>query len=222
MVWDNWSTARKILLPASLLLLIDSFLNWQQVDLGIASAGVSMWHGLGFLIGILLLILIVWELIDAFAPDTLRGMNLPGGLITLALAAAILLFTVIRVLTIDFRHWPAWVGLLLAIAIGYGGWLRFQESGETMPSRSSMGGGTSSSSGSGGSAGSTSGTTTGGAGESGTMGSTGGMGTSSSAGTTGSTGAAGTTGGSDMGTGGSSGMGGGGTSSGSQEQTPPA
>lgn len=221
MDWANWSTARKILLPASLLLLIDSFLDWQQVDLGITSAGQSMWHGLGFLVGILLIILIVWELIDAFAPDTLRGMNLPGGLITLALAAAILLFTVIRVLTLDFRHWPAWVGLLLAIVIGYGGWLRFQESGETMPSRANMGGGggTSSSSAPGG----TGGTTTGGAGESGTMGSTGGMGTSSSAGTTGSTGAPGATGGSDRGTGGgSSGMGGGGTSSGSQEQTPPA
>ena len=217
MDWANWSTARKILLPASLLLLIDSFLDWQQVDIGIAHPGQSMWHGLGFLVGILLLILIVWELIDAFAPDTLRGMNLPGGLITLALAAAILLFTVIRVLTLDFRHWPAWVGLLLAIVIGYGGWLRFQESGETMPSRSTMGGGsgTSSSSAPGGTGGSTSGTTTGGAGESGSMGSTGGMGTSSSAGTTGSTGAPGTTGG-------SSGMGGGGTSSGSQEQTPPA
>jgi hypothetical protein len=216
MDWANWSTARKILLPASLLLLIDSFLDWQQVDIGIAHPGQSMWHGLGFLVGILLLILIVWELIDAFAPDTLRGMNLPGGLITLALAAAILLFTVIRVLTLDFRHWPAWVGLLLAIVIGYGGWLRFQESGETMPSRSTMGGGgTSSSSAPGGTGGSTSGTTTGGASESGSMGSTGGMGTSSSAGTTGSTGAPGTTGG-------SSGMGGGGTSSGSQEQTPPA
>ena len=221
MDWANWSTARKILLPASLLLLIDSFLDWQHVDLGVASAGQSMWHGLGFLVGILLLILIAWELIDAFAPDTLRGMNLPGGLITLALAAAILLFTVIRVLTLDFRHWPAWVGLLLAIVIGYGGWLRFQESGEALPNRASMGGGgTTASSGSGGSAGSTSGTTTGGAGESGTMGSTGGMGTSSSAGTSGSTGAAGTTGGSDMGTGGSSGMGG--TSSGNREETPPA
>jgi hypothetical protein len=211
MDWANWSTARKILLPASLLLLIDSFLDWQQVDIGIAHPGQSMWHGLGFLVGILLLILIAWELIDAFAPDTLRGMNLPGGLITLALAAAILLFTVIRVLTLDFRHWPAWLGLLLAIVIGYGGWLRFQESGETLPNRSTMGG--SGTGASGGSAGSTSGTTTGGAGESGSMGSTGGMGTSSSSGTTG---------GSDMGTGGgSSGMGGG-TSSGSQEQTPPA
>ena len=141
MDWANWSTARKILLPASLLFLIDSFLNWQQVDLGPVSAGQSMWHGLGFLIGILLLALIIWELLDAFAPDTLRGMNLPGGLIALGLAGAILILTVIRVLTIDFRHWPAWLGLILALVIGYGGWLRFQESGEALPSRASMGGG---------------------------------------------------------------------------------
>jgi hypothetical protein len=141
MDWANWSTARKILLPASLLLLIDSFFNWQQVDLGPVSVGQSMWHGLGFLIGILVIALLIWELIDAFSPDTLRGMNLPGGLIALGLAGAILILTVIRVLTIDYRHWPAWVGLILALAIGYGGWLRFQESGEALPSRASMGGG---------------------------------------------------------------------------------
>jgi len=141
MDWANWSTARKILLPASLLLLIDSFLNWQQVDLGVVTAGQSMWHGLGFLIGILLIVLIVWEALDAFAPDTIRGLNLPGGLLALGLAGAILILTVIRVLTLDFRHWPAWVGLILALVIGYGGWLRFKESGDAMPSRATMGGG---------------------------------------------------------------------------------
>jgi uncharacterized membrane protein YgcG len=156
MDWANWSTARKILLPASLLLLIDSFLNWQQVDLGIAEAGQSMWHGLGFLVGVLLIVLIVWELVDIFAPDTLRGMNLPGGLIALALAAAILLFTLIYVFTLDFRHWPAWVGLILAAVIAYGGWLRFRESGEALPSRASM-----SSGGSGTSAGGSSSTSSG-------------------------------------------------------------
>lgn len=156
MDWANWSTARKILLPASLLFLIDSFLNWQQVDLGVVTAGQSMWHGLGFLIGILLIVLIVWEALDAFAPDTIRGMNLPGGLLALGLAGAILILTVIRVLTLDFRHWPAWVGLILALVIGYGGWLRFQESGDAMPSRATMGGG-----GSGTSAGGSSGTSSG-------------------------------------------------------------
>ena len=145
MDWANWSTARKILLPASLLLLIDSFFHWQQAC---ASAGgfkvcgnQSMWHGLGFLVGILLLVLIVWEVLDAFAPDTIRGLNLPGGLLALGLAGAILILTVIRVLTLDFRHWPAWVGLILALVIGYGGWLRFKESGDAMPSRATMGGG---------------------------------------------------------------------------------
>lgn len=150
MDWANWSTARKILLPASLLLLIDSFFHWQQAC---ASAGgfkvcgnQSMWHGLGFLIGILLIVLIVWELLDAFAPDTIRGLNLPGGLLALGLAGAIAILTVIRVLTLDYRHWPAWLGLILALVIGYGGWLRFSESGEALPSRASMGGGGGSSS----------------------------------------------------------------------------
>ena len=137
MDWANWSAARKILLPASLLLLIDSFFAWQKFGPFTA----TMWHGLGFLVGILLLVLLAWELLDAFSPDTIRGLNLPGGLLALGLAGAILILTVIRVLSLDFRHWPAWVGLILALAIGYGGWLRFKESGDTMPSRATMGGG---------------------------------------------------------------------------------
>jgi hypothetical protein len=220
MDWANWSTARKILLPASLLLLLDSFLDWQQVSFAGHSAGQSMWHGLGFLVGILLLLLIVWELLAAFSPDTTRGWNLPGGLITLALAAGILLFTLIRVLTLDFRHWPAWVGLILAAVITYGGWLRFQESGDPMPSRASMSSGGSGSS-SGGSSGTSSGDDMPAAPPPAPPASPGGMGSTTGAGTSGTTTGAppGDMGGGGMG-GGSSDMGGGGSSD--REGTPPA
>ena len=35
----------KLVLGASIAFLIVSIFNWQEVDIGIASAGVSMWHG---------------------------------------------------------------------------------------------------------------------------------------------------------------------------------
>jgi hypothetical protein len=148
MNWADWSTSRKILLPASALLLIDSFLTWNQkcVDIGpthVCGGGGNGWHGIGVIMGILVLLLLAWELIEAFAPDVLRNVNLPAGLIGAAVAAAVLLFTIIRFLEYGDRKIWAWIGLLLAIVIGVGGWLRFSESGgmTSMPARGSMGGG---------------------------------------------------------------------------------
>jgi uncharacterized membrane protein len=49
-----------------------------------------------------------------------------GALLTVGLAAALLLFTVIKFLVDnEFRHWPAWIGLILAILIAIGGYLRY-------------------------------------------------------------------------------------------------
>jgi hypothetical protein len=148
MDWANWSTARKILLPASLLLLIDSFLTWNQVcgsfggkSICVPGSGFNAWHGIGFLMGILVLVLLVWELIDAFAPDTISNMNLPVGIVGAGLALATAVFAVIRFLEYGDRKIWAWVGLVLGLVIAYGGWLRFQESGGKMPTRASMSGG---------------------------------------------------------------------------------
>ena len=44
----------KVVLGASILFLIISFFNWQEVDLGaFGEAGVSMWHGVGWIAGLL-------------------------------------------------------------------------------------------------------------------------------------------------------------------------
>jgi hypothetical protein len=127
------STATKILLAGGILLLIDLFLEWQQicVNFGPASAcgGRSGWHGIGVLVGLLTIALIAWELLQAlevrmdFLPDTV-----PVNLVSVALAAAVALFTIIEFLTHnEARHWPAWVGLILAIVIAVGGFLKFGE-----------------------------------------------------------------------------------------------
>ncbi|MDX6478199.1 MAG: hypothetical protein QOG29_786 [Gaiellaceae bacterium] len=149
MDWANWSMSRKILLPASALLLIFmSFFDWQQTcvtipTVGSRCAGVSGWHGAaGVILGLLTLALLVWELLGAFAPDVTKNMNLPDGLIGAGLAGLVAIFVLIKFLSAnEFRHWPEWVGLLLGIAIAAGAWLRFSESGESLPSRATMMGG---------------------------------------------------------------------------------
>ena len=71
-------------------------------------------------------------------------MNVPDGLTSLGLSVLILLFAILKALTDDAVHWPAWLGVILAAGIGYGAWLVFQASGESLPSMSSAGSSTSS------------------------------------------------------------------------------
>ena len=107
-----------------LLLFIFLFFDWQQVDTPVGSAGQSGWHGWGVLVGILTIALVAWEAMQIFAVK----LELPfkAALLTVGLAAGVLLFTIIKFLVDnEFRHWPAWIGLILAILIAIGGYLRY-------------------------------------------------------------------------------------------------
>jgi hypothetical protein len=120
------STSTKLLLGAGSPLFIDMFLSWQKVCAGVGGFNVcgsrSGWHGWGVPLGLLVIALLVWE------GAQLAGVRLagvPSALVTAAIASGILLFGLIKFLVDnEFRHWPAWAGLILAIAIAIGGWLR--------------------------------------------------------------------------------------------------
>ena len=140
MDWANWSMSRKILLPASaLLLIVMSLFHWQDFH----GLGVSGWHGAaGVILGLLTLALLVWEIIEAFVPDLRSNLNLPSGLVGAGLALLVAVFVLIKFISAnEFRAWPAWVGLLLGIVIAVGGVMRFTESGEALPNRATMMGG---------------------------------------------------------------------------------
>ena len=122
---SRMSTASKILLGAGILYLINLFLPWQSADVGIISVSASgMEGGIGIICLLLAIALVAWE-----------GMNLAGvkvqaprSLISAGIAAAIVVFTLLKILVDnDFIQIFAWIGLLLALVIGYGGWMRWQE-----------------------------------------------------------------------------------------------
>ncbi len=119
------SRSSQLLLGAGLLLFIFLFFDWQQVSFGGITAGASGWDGWGTAAGIFLVILLLFEV------TVVLGVKLPelpvkSELISTGLAAIVLLFTLIKFLVDnEARHWPAWVGLILAIAIGVGGFLRW-------------------------------------------------------------------------------------------------
>jgi hypothetical protein len=123
------SRGMQIAAASAILLLLDSFLNWQSVDLPepLGSVGQSAWHGFwGVLMGLLVLAFIAWLALRLFAVN-LPELPVPEKTIALAIAGLILLCAVIKVLTDDFRAWPAWVGLILAAGCVAGAYLMFTE-----------------------------------------------------------------------------------------------
>jgi hypothetical protein len=126
------STAGKILIIAGGLYFIDLFLQWNRVcfDLGINiqgvdnCAGVAGTHGMGTITMLLALALIAWEVM--WVMDV--KISAPRALVSAGLAAGIVVFTILKVLIDnEFIYLFAWVGLILALVIGYGGWMRWQE-----------------------------------------------------------------------------------------------
>jgi hypothetical protein len=124
----------QLLLVGGILLLIDSFLDWQQVSALGVTAGASMWDGVGVVAGLLLIGLLVWE--GAQVAGVTRNLELPvsAALISVGLAIGVAAFTVIKFLVAnEARHWPAWIGLILAVVIAIAGWLRYQEAPTVTP-----------------------------------------------------------------------------------------
>jgi hypothetical protein len=122
----------KIVLGGSIAFLVASFFNWQQVEFaGIASVGVSMWHGVGVIAGLLAIAIIVWE--GLRLANMKIEIGLTPSMVTAALAVLLVFFTVLKFLIDnEFRTFWAWLGLALSIAIVVGAWLNMQDTGESI------------------------------------------------------------------------------------------
>jgi hypothetical protein len=121
----------QLVMLGSILYVIVSFLNWQSVGDGLVTA--NEWNGVGTVAGLLVLILLAWELARGFDLKIAIGSISPA-LVSVVLAEALLLFTVIKFLNVDFRAYGAWLGLVLAIGIGVFAFLRAKDEGVQMPS----------------------------------------------------------------------------------------
>jgi len=124
----------QLMLVGSVLLLIDSFLDWQAVD---DFPGISAWHGfLGVVMGLLTIVLIAWLV------ARIAGVDIPipasAAMIGAVLAGLILLFAVLKNLTDDFSTIWSYVGIVLAAVIAFGAWMIVQESGGYEQLRSEM------------------------------------------------------------------------------------
>jgi len=145
---SRMTTASKILLGGGVLYFIDLFLQWNRVcfefaGISAACAGVSGWHGLGVINGILVLLIIAMEVVILANVQVNVGTPTMRSQIDAGIAWAILVVTLLKVLLFDndFISWPAWVGIVLAVVIGYGGWRRWQEAQVAPPPAGGIGGG---------------------------------------------------------------------------------
>jgi hypothetical protein len=124
------SRGTQILLVAAVLLFIDTFLAWQSVDIGPFEVSRNAWHGFwGVLLGLLTIALIAWTLVRVLKvaiPNVALPAEAP---VTTLLAAAVLVFAVIKNLVDDYSAWASYAGIVLAALAAYGAWLRLQEQG---------------------------------------------------------------------------------------------
>ena len=112
------SHGAKVVLGATIAFLVVSIFNWQEISLGeFGDAGVSMWHGIGVIAGLLAIVIVVWQAIRLANINVEIGVT--PSMITAALALLLVIFTVIKFLVDgEFRTFWAWIGLALAIVVG--------------------------------------------------------------------------------------------------------
>jgi hypothetical protein len=135
--WGRLTMGQKGVLISGVLLFIDLFLNWNHVgDLEcdvFPDACFSGWAGIaGVLAGLLVLAALVWEVLNA--AGALATITAPKALISAALAGGAAVFALLRaVFNLEFSTFGLWLGIILALALGYAAYVRYQESQVTTP-----------------------------------------------------------------------------------------
>jgi hypothetical protein len=138
---SKYSSGTKILVAGAGVAFINAFIPWWQhacVDVGPVSfcasrsalGGDAAWAG--WLMFILLIGLLAYEILSALG--SLRTVNLPmpANQITLILAGGVVFFGLLKFfLALSHVYIGAFIGLICLIAIGYGAYMKYQEPATT-------------------------------------------------------------------------------------------
>lgn len=131
--FQKLSRELQVILVGGLLYLVFSFLDWQQVSGFGITVGINEWHGIGVVAGLVAIALLVWEAVRLLGVKVPLG-TLSEGLVSVGIALLLALFTVITFFTHDTaRHWPAWIGLVVALVIAAAALVRARGEGVRMP-----------------------------------------------------------------------------------------
>lgn len=135
------SHGAKLVLGGTIAFLLLSFFSWfhytgpgkDQIEALGGDTGITMWHGVGWIAGLLAIALVVWQAIRLANIELEIGVT--PSMVTAALAVLMALFAIIRFLDKpggDFvgRTFWAWIAIGLAIAVLVGAWMNMQAAGE--------------------------------------------------------------------------------------------
>ena len=122
----------QIMLVGAILLLIDLFLPWQSFDFPepISDVNWSGWRGFaGVVLGLLTIIVLAWCIVRLASVDI--PLPVSTAMTAALLGTLVLIFAIIKILTIlgDEQTIWAWLGLVLAIVVAVGAWQTVQEAG---------------------------------------------------------------------------------------------
>jgi hypothetical protein len=127
------SREAQVVLGGLVLFVIISFFDWQQASAFGFTVGQNLWHGFGVVVALVAVLFLAWEILRLVDYKIELG-QFTHGMVSAALALVLLVFTVIVFLDWSaYRHWPEWVGLILAIAIGVASFMRAKAEGVEMP-----------------------------------------------------------------------------------------
>jgi len=130
--WGRLTMGQKGVLITGVLLFIDLFLPWNKVGECPFCVSVNGWSAIGVVAGLMVLALLVWEGLNA--AGALATVTAPKALITAALAGGAALFALLRaIFNLEFSTFGLWLGIILALALAYAAYLRYQESQVTTP-----------------------------------------------------------------------------------------
>jgi hypothetical protein len=132
------TTASKIVMVSGILLLVDSFLSWQKVCFATGVLGdfcgkANAWGGnggfAGVIMGLLLIVLLIWEGIQLANMPMNISIGVTPSKGTAYLGFAVVVFGLLKFILAVTNHGAlgAWIGLILILAIAYGSWMKFQE-----------------------------------------------------------------------------------------------
>ena len=121
----------QIMLVGAILLLINMFLPWQDFDFGGVDVESFMgWRGFaGVVLGLLTIIVLAWCIVRLASVDI--PLPVSTAMTAALLGTLVLIFAIIKILTIlgDEQTIWAWLGLVLAIVIAVGAFQTVQEAG---------------------------------------------------------------------------------------------
>jgi hypothetical protein len=118
----------QIMLVAGVLLLIDTFLSWQSVEVGPFEVSQNAWHGAGgVLLGLLTIVLVAWLVVRLAAVEI--PLPVSSTLIAAFLGVLIFIIALLKNLVDDYSTFWSYVGVVLAALIAVGAWMQVQATG---------------------------------------------------------------------------------------------